>query len=157
MSIELIEIFSIFEENHSIKKYPSLPGLKVVYQGAKGVAEQLFYINQRRPPGPRPYQQGMQGSSHANYNPNQTTTIPYLGPPAHPSWSTPLPWSYASQYHSQPTSQSFQPYAPPQPRWNTPLQGWRPQYNNDPALLPPPPAQPQLLHSPPPKQPQMPA
>ena len=54
-----IEIFLVCEENHSIDKFPSLPGLKDVYQGAKGVIEQIFYINQRRPHGPRPYQQGM--------------------------------------------------------------------------------------------------
>jgi len=98
--LNCIEICSVCEENHSVDKCPSLPRLKVVYQGAERVTEQLCYINQRRPPGLRPYQQGMQGSSHAYYNPNQTTTIPSWGPPAHPSWSTPPPWSYASQYHS---------------------------------------------------------
>ena len=50
-----IEIWSVYEENHSKNKFPSLPGLKVVYQGAEGVTEQLCYINQRRPHGHRPY------------------------------------------------------------------------------------------------------
>jgi len=35
-----------------IDKCPSLPGLEVVYQGTESVAEQLCYINQRRPQGP---------------------------------------------------------------------------------------------------------
>jgi len=74
--LNCINIFSACEENHSTDKCPSLPGLKFVYQGVEGVTEQLHYINQRRPPRPRPYQQGMQGSSHAYCNPNQTTTIP---------------------------------------------------------------------------------
>lgn len=103
--LNCINNFSFCEENHSTDRCPSLPGLKVVYQGVEGVTEQLCYINQRRPPGNRPYQQGMQGSSHAYYNPNQTTTIPSWGPPTHPSWSTPPPWSYISQYHSQPANQ----------------------------------------------------
>lgn len=84
-----IEICLLCEENHSTDKCPSLPGLKVAYEGPEGVTEQLYDINQRRPHGPRPYQQGMQGSSHAYYNPNQTTTIPSWGPPTHISWSTP--------------------------------------------------------------------
>jgi len=50
-----IAICSVYEENHSTAKCPSLPRLKVVYQGVEGVTEQLFYINQRRPHGPRPY------------------------------------------------------------------------------------------------------
>jgi len=58
-----IEVCSVCEENHSTDKCPSLPGLKDVYQGAEGVTEQLYYINQRRPHGPRPYQHGIQGTS----------------------------------------------------------------------------------------------
>lgn len=46
-------------KNHYTDKCPSLLGLKVVYQGTEEVTEQLCYINQRRPQGPRPYQQGM--------------------------------------------------------------------------------------------------
>jgi len=140
--LNCIQICSGCEENHSTDKCPSLPRLKVVYQGAKEVTKNLCYINQRRPPGPRPYQQGMQGPSHAYYNPNQATNIPSWGPPTHPSLSTPPPWSYTSQYQSQPASQSFQPYGQPQHQWNAPTQGWRPQFNNVPALLPPPPTQP---------------
>eukprot|EP00253_Pinus_taeda_P025274 PITA_25274 len=41
--------------------------------------------------------------------------------------------------------------------WNASHQGWRPQYNSPPALLPPPPTQPQPLPPAPPRQPQMPA
>ena len=53
--LNCIKICSVCEENHSTDKCPSLSGLKFVYQGAKGVTEQLCYINQRRPPGPEPY------------------------------------------------------------------------------------------------------
>jgi len=74
--LNLIEICSVCEENQSTNKYPSLPGLKVVYQGTKGVTKQLCYINQRRPHGPRPYQQVMQGSSYSYYNHNQNTFVP---------------------------------------------------------------------------------
>ena len=34
-----IEVCSVCEENHSTDKCPSLPGLKVVYQGAEGVTK----------------------------------------------------------------------------------------------------------------------
>ena len=34
-----IEFFSVCKEKHSTDKFPSLPGLKVVYQGTKGVIE----------------------------------------------------------------------------------------------------------------------
>lgn len=57
--LNCIKIFLACEENHSTEKFPSLPILKVVYQGAEGVTEQLCYISQRSPLGPRPYQQGM--------------------------------------------------------------------------------------------------
>ena len=60
-----IEVCSVYEEDHSTDKCPSLPGLKAVYQGAEGVSEQIYYINQRRLHGHRPYQQGMQGTSQA--------------------------------------------------------------------------------------------
>ena len=112
--LNCIEICSICEENHSTDKFPSLPGLKSVYQGAEGVTEQIYYINQKRPLGPRPYQQGMQGSPHAHYRPNQNAATPSWGPPTHPSWCTPPPWTCASHYHSQPPNQSFQPYNQPQ-------------------------------------------
>lgn len=105
--LNLIKTCLVYEENHATKRSPYLARLKVVYQGTKGVTGHLFYINQRRPHGPQPYLQGMQGSSHAYYKPNQNTSIPSWGPHAHPSWSTPPPWSFAPQYHSQPTSQSF--------------------------------------------------
>ena len=38
-SLNLVEIFLVCEENHSIEKCPYLPGLKDVYQGAEGVTE----------------------------------------------------------------------------------------------------------------------
>jgi len=74
--LNLIEIFLFCDENHSTDKCPSLPRLKAVYQGTEGVNEQLYYINQRRSHGPRPYHQGMQGSSYSYYHPNQNTSIP---------------------------------------------------------------------------------
>ena len=39
--LNLIEICSVREGNHSTDKCPSLPGLKAVYQGTEGVIEQL--------------------------------------------------------------------------------------------------------------------
>jgi len=91
-----IEVCLVCEEDNSTDKCPSLPGLKAVYQGAEGAIEPLYFMNQRRPHGPRPYQQGMQGTSQAYYNPNQVTSIPSWGPPTHPSLSMPPSWSFPS-------------------------------------------------------------
>jgi len=85
----------------------------------------------------------MQGTSQAYCNPNQVTSIPSWGPLAHPSWSTPPPWPFTSQYHAQTTTHSFQSYAQPQPQWNASHQGWRTQYDSLPTLLPTPPTKPQ--------------
>ena len=68
--LNVIEIFSMCEENHSTEKFLCLPYVKVLYQGEEGV-EKIFFINQRRPQGPRPYQQGMQG---INYPPSFSTS-----------------------------------------------------------------------------------
>ena len=87
-SLNLIDMFSVYEENHSTKKCPSLPGSKAVYQGTERVIEQLCYINQIRPQGPRQYEQGMKGVSYSYYNPNHNASIPPWCPPAYPSWST---------------------------------------------------------------------
>jgi len=76
-----IRVCSVCEEDHSIDKRPSLLGLKAIFQGAAGVTENIYYINQRGPHGPRSYQQGMQGTSQAYYNPNQVTSIPSWGAP----------------------------------------------------------------------------
>ena len=54
--LNFIEVCSVYEEDHSIDKCPSLLGLKVVYQGAEGATEPLYFMSQRRPHGPRPYQ-----------------------------------------------------------------------------------------------------
>ena len=53
--LKYIEIFSVYEENHSEEKCHYLLRLKTVYQGAKGFTEKICYINQRRPPVPKPY------------------------------------------------------------------------------------------------------
>ena len=98
-----------------------------MYQGAEGATEPLYFLNQRRPHGSRPYQQGMQGTSQTYYNPNHSAQMPSWGPPAHPSWSAPPPWSYPSQYDTQPVAHSFHPHVQPQPQWNAPQPGWRPQ------------------------------
>ena len=58
--LNVVEVCIVCEENHAIEKCHSLPGLKVVYQGGEVGPEQLCFINQRRPQGPRSYQQGMQ-------------------------------------------------------------------------------------------------
>ena len=51
-----------------------------MYRWTEGMIEQLCYINRRRFHGPWPYQQGMQGSSYAYYNPNQNAYIPSWAP-----------------------------------------------------------------------------
>ena len=51
-----IEVCSIYEEDHSTDKCPSFPRLKAVYQGAEEATEPLYFMNQRRPHGPIPYQ-----------------------------------------------------------------------------------------------------
>jgi len=86
-----IDVSSIYEEDRPTNKFPSLSKNKVVYQGAKGATEPLYFMNQRRPHGPRPYQQGMQGTSQAYYNPNQAISMTSRGLPTHPSWSKPTP------------------------------------------------------------------
>ena len=58
-----IEFCSVCEEDHSTDKWSSLPGLKAIYQGAEGATEPLYFMNQRRLHGPRPYQWGMKGTS----------------------------------------------------------------------------------------------
>jgi len=151
-----IEVYLVCEEDHSMNQCPSLPRLKAVYQGVKEAIEPLYFMNQRRPHGPIPYQQGMQGTFQEYYNPSQANSMPSWRPPTHPSWSTPPQWSYPSQYHAQPAAHSFHSYAQPQPQWNAPHQGWGPHYNSPFTLLPPPPAQPQPLPPDPPRQPQMP-
>lgn len=74
-----IEVCSLCEEDHPTNKCPSFPRLRVAYQGAEGATEPLYFMNQRRPHG----------------------SMPSWSPLAHPSWSTPPPWSYPSQYHAQ--------------------------------------------------------
>ena len=63
--LNVIEVFLGCEDNHSTNNFPSLPYLKFVYQGGVGSRSQkLCFINQRRPPGPQPYQQGIQGAHY---------------------------------------------------------------------------------------------
>ena len=152
-----VEVCFVCEEDHPTNQCPTLPGFKAMYQGTEAPTEPLYFLNQRRPHGPRPYQQGMQGTFQAYYSPNQSAPMPSWGPPTHPSWSVPPPWSSPSQYHTQPTTHSFHSHVQPQPQWNAPQPRWRPQYNTPPTILPPPPAQPQPLPPAPPRQPQIPA
>ena len=140
-----VEVCFVCEEDHSTNQCPTLPGFKAMYQGTEAPTEPLYYLNQRRPQGSRPYQQGMQGAPQAYYNPNQSIPMPSWGPPAHPAWSMPPPWSYPPQYPTQPTPHSYHSHAQSQPQWSAPQSGWRPQYNAPPAILPPPPVQPQPL------------
>jgi hypothetical protein len=156
-----LEVCFVCEEYHPTDQCPSLPRIKAAYQRAKGATESLYYMNQRRPHGPRSYQQEMQGIPETYYDPYQAIFMPSWDPPAHPSWSTPPPWSYSpcsftDPYYAQPVAHSFHPYAQPQPQWNAPYQEWRPQYHSHPTHFPPPPAHPQPSPPPPPRQPQMP-
>jgi len=40
-----IEVCSVCEEDHSMNQCPSLPGLKVAYQGAEGATKPLYFMN----------------------------------------------------------------------------------------------------------------
>ena len=80
-----LEVCFVYEEYHPTNQCPSLPRLKAPYQRVKGATESLYYMNHRRPHGPIPYQEGMQGTSQTYYDPYQATSMPSWGPPAHPS------------------------------------------------------------------------
>ena len=51
-----VEVCFICEENHPTNQCPTLPGFKAMYQGTEAPTEPLYFLNQRRPHGPRPYQ-----------------------------------------------------------------------------------------------------
>lgn len=76
-----VEVCFVCEENHFTNQCPTLPELKAMYQGMEASTEPLYFLNQRRLHGPRPYQQGMQGTSQAYYSPNQSAPMPSWGPP----------------------------------------------------------------------------
>ena len=118
--------------------------------------EQLCFINQRRPQGPRLYQQGMQGAPYSYYHNNQSAPIQPWYTPTPPSWSTPPNWPYHTSYHPHLVNQPFQQYVPQQTQWNNPSKGWRPQQNQPPALMPPPQPKPHLTHVSPPRLPKLP-
>eukprot|EP00253_Pinus_taeda_P014105 PITA_14105 len=71
-----VEVCFVCEEDHSTNQCPTLPGFKAMYQGTEAPTEPLYYLNQRRPQGSRPYQQGMQGAPQAYYNPSQSIPMP---------------------------------------------------------------------------------
>jgi len=72
-----IEVCLVYEEDHPMSECLSLPIIKVIYQGAEEATKPLYFINQRMPSGPRPYQQGMQWTSQTYYNPNQATSMDF--------------------------------------------------------------------------------
>lgn len=51
-----IEVCLVCEEDHPTNQCPSLPGIKAAYQETEGATEPLYFMNQRRPHEPRPYQ-----------------------------------------------------------------------------------------------------
>ena len=108
-----LEVCFICEEYNPTDQCPSLPRIKVAYQRTKEATESLCYMNQRRPHGPRSYQQELQGTPETYYDPYQATFMPSWGPPAHPSWFTPSPDSFIDPYYAQPTAHSFHSYAQP--------------------------------------------
>jgi hypothetical protein len=128
---------------------PSLPSLKVAYQGVEENVEPLCFINQRRQGVPRPFQPGMPYTHpqyFGGYN-SQMHSQPWY-PPNPPTWPMQNQW----QYPNQPFNPSYQPF-PSQPpmknhQWTNPPQGWRPPNQQQQAFLPPPPQQimlPQVL------------
>jgi len=80
-----IEVCFVCERDHPTDQCPSLLGLKAAYRRTKGATESLYYMNQRRPHGPRSYQQELQGTPETYYDPYQATFMPSWGPPTHPS------------------------------------------------------------------------
>lgn len=130
--------------------------MKVVYQWVEGSAEQLCFINQRRPQCPWPYQQGMQGGHYPHYNPNQNAPFQPWYSFTHLSCPTPPPWIYTPYYAPHPIHPPCHPYPPQSFQWGNPSQGWRPQTTQPPTLLPPPQPQPKITHHTPPKQPKIP-
>ena len=88
-----VEVCFVCEEDHLTNQFPTLPKFKAMYQGTEATIEPLYVLNQMRSHGPKPYQQGMQGTSQAYYSPNQSAHIPSWGPPAHPSWSVLGPYT----------------------------------------------------------------
>ena len=50
-----VEVCFICEEDHPTNQCPTLPGLKAMSQGAEGATQPLYFLNQRRPHGSRPY------------------------------------------------------------------------------------------------------
>ena len=91
--------------------------LMEVVKGEEGGSEQLFFINQRRPQGPRPYQQGMHRKHYSYCNPNQTTPLQSWYSSTHPSRSTPASWPYAPPYPPQPVNHPFHAYPAQSSQW----------------------------------------
>ena len=54
-----VEVCFFCEGTHHTNQCPTLLGFKSMYQGTEATTEPLYFLNQRRPQGPRPYQQGM--------------------------------------------------------------------------------------------------
>jgi len=63
-----IELCYVCKENHAIDKLSSLPSLEIVYQGSEIGLEKILFIKQRRPQGPWPYQQVMQGARYPSFS-----------------------------------------------------------------------------------------
>ena len=119
------------------------------------VWEHLCFINQRRPPRPRAYRQGMEVAYYPHYNPNQNEILQPWCPSTHPSWSKCPPSPSAPSYRYRTFNHPFHSYPPQSSQWGNRLQGWRNQTNQPPSLFPPPQYQPHLTHHTLPNQPQI--
>ena len=51
-----VEVCFACEDDHPINQCPTLLRFKAMYQGTESATEPLYFLNQRRPHGPRPYQ-----------------------------------------------------------------------------------------------------
>jgi hypothetical protein len=99
--LDQIEVCGICSEDHATCNYPSLLGLKDIYQKAEE-SEQLCFVSQKRPLQPRP--QGMIQDQSQYFN---------------SYWTNPS-MQYTSQPWGMPTQQWVAP-PPPNQLWK---QGW---------------------------------
>jgi hypothetical protein len=116
--------------------------------------ESLYFMNERRPRKPIPFQTSLNLNPSQNFGAYSTrmSSQPCYNPNPY-YWDNPNPWQYQGPpipppYQSLPSMQQNQ-----NPKWSQPLQGWRPKNFHHPKLIPPPQSNNTIQNSFPPKQP----
>jgi hypothetical protein len=115
--LDNIEICGICEQNHDTKNCPSLPELKVVYQGATGETKKICFMAQKRPWPPKA--PGM--------TQEQSQFPPYYTQYQYPqqNWYASMPWQQGKpQMQNQPWQQGWRgpSLQQPTPQTNPPIQ-----------------------------------